>query len=217
MTKEQQPVLTEATYRERRADLVDQIREARFDHLGAALNAETGDGSPEATAAARAIVDALEDRVMGLDAAWEHAQRVSSAKAADDEAKRRVAGLALCEAELGKRADAAAAIMVAVSEIGAAVRSFDEASGRIVDTIKSFRPTFGPSYHSDLRDVSRVPDFMLIGGALYGAGVCIDGVPMRDWWFRSQERGLVEHVALRNRAIGNRLAAVLGDEAEAVP
>lgn len=99
--------LTEANYLSRKVKLREHIEAAKVAHRDAAFRHEVGEGDEAAVIAAKAAISALEDRVLGLDAAWERAKQEAAKEKQEQDAKNRAAAVATVEKHLKARATAA--------------------------------------------------------------------------------------------------------------
>jgi hypothetical protein len=145
--------LTEANYLSRKVKLREHIEAARVAHRDAAFRHEIGEGDEASVIAAKASISALEDRVVGLDAAWERAKQEAALERAAEEAGKRAAAVAAVEKHLKARTKAAGQLAKLAKDLGEAWQQFEAASTAVVDATRPFAAQIGRDGYSQLREL----------------------------------------------------------------
>lgn len=196
--------LTQIKYTQRRNALVDQIRVAKDDHARASLNLELGTGDEANVAAAREAVAALEDRVLGIDAAWRLVCEAAAGKAAEADLAERKATAATIGKLLQTRLSAMKAIQEAMAPVAGAVAEFRKANDEIVQAARPHSRLFGRDGLQLLRSTTHpgVPlEQRLMAALLFEAGINLNGMDGRYHAGRIEDQSLEGLVEADNRNI----------------
>lgn len=196
--------LTQIKYTQRRSELVNQIRVAKDDHARASLNLELGTADPAQVSAAREAVAALEDRVLGLDAAWKLVCERAAESAAQAEETERKAAAATIRKLLKTRLSAMKAIQKAMTPVAGAVAEFRKANDEIVQAARPHSRLFGRDGLQLLRSTTHpgVPlEQRLMAALLFEAGINLNGMDGRYHAGKIEDQTLDGLVEADNRNI----------------
>ena len=193
--------LTEDQFRARRASLMNAVAGARTAHEEASLKFETESGSHDEVVNARAAIAELEDRVLGLDAAWTRAQ--ADARAQDEiERRQSVAeAVAVVDASLVARVDAAQRINDAVNTLRVAIAAYESASKAITSAATSTNGMLSSTAVANITSAVNLTasrEHAAIANLLWQAGLRFEGLEQ----FQFRETAFLPYIGQLNRHIG---------------
>lgn len=212
------PPLTETNYMSRRLKLQANIAAAKRAYEDAAFRQELGEIDVDAVKAARDAVTALEERVIGLDAAWKRTKEQIEAEHATASAKQRASVVAAVDNHLKVRGQAARRMAKLATELGEAWKQFEAANVGISEATLPCRGDLGGEGIKNLRHLlegefnSVKPS---LGGELADAGLTLTSNDFTAASFRGlgREDGLVAFADKRNSMIREAIGTLVEDDA----
>jgi len=205
------------SYRARRTELRDRLRNATDDHRRACVRQEAGEAAADAVAAARALVTTVEERLLGLDTAWAEAEREARAVVRAADRFERGGALARIGHRVADRDAAAAKIEQAMKPLKAAIAAFNRANEQIIAEARPHAKRFGDGGLGDFRGTvfpSPPAEQAIIGGLLHDAGLRLDGIDLHQAWLDLQDGGLADAVRRRGARILAEASVILPDGEE---
>lgn len=145
--------LTEANYLSRKVKLHQHIDAAKTAHRDAAFRHEIGEGDEAAVVTAKAAISALEDRLMGLDAAWARAQEEAAKEQRERDEKSRAATVATVEKHLKARAQASRHLSKLAQELGEAWQKYEAEGQAVIEAARPYGRHLGVEGFRQLRDL----------------------------------------------------------------
>ncbi|MCB4861121.1 hypothetical protein K7W03_16135 [Sphingobium sp. PNB] len=182
----------------------EHIEAAKVAHRDAAFRHEVGEGDEAAVIAAKAAISALEDRVLGLDAAWERAKQEAAKEKQEQDAKNRAAAVATVEKHLKARATAARHLEKLAKDLGETWQQYEAAAKGAIEAARPYGSNLGADAFRHLRDVltgdfhSAKPN---LGAAMVDAGLSLQKADFPAAHMRSgmhRDQTLVEFTEKRN-------------------
>lgn len=145
--------LTEANYLSRKVKLSEHIEAAKVAHRDAAFKHEVGEGDEAAVVAAKAAISALEDRVLGLNAAWDRAKEEAATEKRERDAQSRAAVVSTVEKHLKARAQASRQLSKLANDLGEAWQKYESEANSIIDAARPYGSNLGVDGFRQLRDL----------------------------------------------------------------
>lgn len=210
--------LTEANYLSRKVKLSEHIEAAKVAHRDAAFKHEVGEGDEAAVVAAKAAISALEDRVLGLNAAWDRAKEEAATEKRERDAQSRAAVVSAVRKHLKARAQASRQLSKLAKEIGEAWQQFEAAGNSAIEAAHPYARGLGVEGFKQLRDLM-FGDFHSarpsLGGEMLDAGLKLTSNDFPEAHSRKlidRGGGLVAYVEKRNAMADAVVARLLESE-----
>jgi len=206
--------LSETNYITRRIKLQANIDAAKRAHEDAAFRQELGELDGAGVKIARDAVTELEERLVGLEAAWARTKQDMEAEYVAARADARRSAVAAVEDRLKTRALAVRQMAKLAAQLGEVWKQFEAANASIVEATAAVASDLGGEGRKNLRhllegDYNSVKPSL--GGELADAGLILtsNDFTARSWRVPGREDGLVAFTERRNSMIRSALDPLL--------